>query len=130
MNFVYGELHDPLCSTYQTLEIARLNDALKEAGITDKGVRRKVCEIYFFNAGYFVDSCWFSEKGRRFRPGVCFTEIDNQGRETERTFLADPHFGTALHEYVHGALAWLFDDRHEDVSEIEAGDVQQLGIEK
>jgi hypothetical protein len=73
---VEGDQHDPLCATYQTLELARLNDALKECGISDGSVRRAVCETYFFNSGYFLDSCWFGEGGSRFRVGVYARPVD------------------------------------------------------
>jgi hypothetical protein len=121
MQIIEGEIHDPLSATYQTLELARLNDALAECGIADVELRRRICETYFFNSGYFLDACWFVEEGARFRPGIYFAEI-NSG---DRLFLPDPSIGTMFHEYAHGAAAWLFDDHREDASEIEAGDVSE-----
>jgi len=123
MKIVNGDLHDPLTATYQTLEVARLNQTLKECGVSDVKLRRTICEQYFFHAGYFLDSCWFVEEGRRFRPGLYFAEVDGENRETGTTLLPDPSVGTMFHEYAHGAAAWLFDDHSQDASEIETGDV-------
>ncbi len=123
MDIVEGDQHDRLVATYQTLEIARLNDALKECGITDRELRRKVCESYFFSSGYFLDGCWFAdEDGTRFRPGVYFAEIDEDDQLTGTLFLPDPSFGTVFHEYAHGATGWFFEDRNEQITDIEVGD--------
>lgn len=122
MNIIEGEMHDPLTATLQTLEVARLNEALRESGINDLTLRRSICETYFSNSGYFLDSGWFTEEGRRFRPCIYFAEIGADGRETGNVYMPDPSVGTMLHEYAHGAAAWLFDDHAEDVSEIETGD--------
>jgi len=121
---VEGDPHDPLCTTYQTLEIARLNDALKECGISDARVRRTICETYFFNAGQFLDSGWFAEGDRRFRAGVYFAEIDRANALTGTTYLPDPAVGTTFHEYAHGCAAWLFEDHGESAGEIEVGETE------
>jgi hypothetical protein len=123
MNVIEGAEHDPLSATYQTLELARLNDALKECGIDDAALRRAICETYFFNSGYFLDSCWFGDQGGRFRPGVYFAELSAENEPTGRVLFPDPSIGTMLHEYAHGAASWLFDDHGEDASEIETGDL-------
>jgi len=71
MNTIEGDLHDPLTATYRTLELARLNDALKQCGVADTDLRRKICETYFFDSGYFLDS-WPSLSSvwiGRLRPG-------------------------------------------------------------
>jgi hypothetical protein len=122
MQVVLGDKHDGLTATYQTLEVARLNDALKECGIADAELRRQVCETYFFNSGYFLDGCRFADAGGRFRPGICFAELNELNQPTERVYLPDPAIGTMFHEYAHGAAAWLFDDHGEDASEIDVGD--------
>ena len=126
MKLIEGDIHDPLTATLQTLEVARLNDALRESGITDSTLRRTICETYFFNSGYFYDSGWFTEEGRRFRPGTYFAEIGENGRETGDVYMPDPLVGTMFHEYAHGAAAWLFDDHAEDASEIETGDINEV----
>ncbi|MBA3484657.1 MAG: hypothetical protein H0T51_22865 [Pirellulales bacterium] len=122
MEIVEGEMHDPLTATYQTLELARLNDALTECGVSDSELRRRVCETYFFHSGYFLDGCWFAEDGLRYRPGIYFAEIDDQDKRTGKVHMPDPNIGTMFHEYAHGAAAWLYDDHAEDVSKIEVGD--------
>jgi len=122
MDVVEGDKHDPLTATYQTLELARLNDALKQCGVNDAQLRRRICETYFFDSGYFLDGCWFVEEGTRFRPGIYFAELNEEDRPTGKVYLPDPDIGTMFHEYAHRAAAWLFEDHYEDVSEIEVGD--------
>jgi hypothetical protein len=123
MKIVNGDLHDPLTATYQTLEVARLNRTLKECGLNDGKLRRRICEQYFFDSGYFLDSCWLAEEGRKFRPGIYFSEVDRGNREIGTALLPEPSVGTMFHEYAHGAAAWLFDEHNEDASEIQTGDV-------
>jgi hypothetical protein len=118
-----GGVYDSLTCTYQTIELARLNDVLKEAGLEDVSLRRKICENYFFNSGYFSDSCWFKEGGSRYRPLTCFADFCDQRQEQGRIFIPDPRIGTMFHEYALGAADWVFDRHNENVSEIETGDV-------
>ncbi len=125
MSIINGDLHDRVLVKYQALELARLNQTLQDSGISDVAVRRKICERYFFDSGYFIDSCWLSEQGRRFQPGIYFTEISGGEQSTGTIFLLDLTVGTMLHEYAHGAAAWLFDDHNEDSAEIEVGSIQQ-----
>jgi hypothetical protein len=122
MEIKQGDIHDPLVATYQTLEVARLNNVLKKCGISNAETRRKICEEYFFDSGYFLDSCWFADQGGRFCPGVYFAQVGPDGNETD-IYLPDPSMGTMFHEYAHGAAAWLFDDHSEDASEIQTGDI-------
>ena len=127
MQVIEGDVHDPLCATYQTLEVARLNAVLRACGIADVKVRRQICEQYFFDAGYFLDSGWFSEQGRKFRPGVYFIEVGAaKPTEDQALLLPDSSIGTMFHVYAHGAAAWLFDDHREDASEIETGDINEV----
>jgi hypothetical protein len=98
MDIISGDKHDPLTATYQTLELSRLNAALKECGVADAALRRKICETYFFDLGYFLDGCWFKEEGDRFRPGIYFEEINENDQPTGRVYLPDPNIGTMFHE--------------------------------
>jgi hypothetical protein len=123
VKIIDGAKHDSLTATYQTLEAARLNDALKQCAVADTQLRRRICETYLFDSGHFLDSCWFAEANGRFRPGIHFEDVDAGLRPTARLFLPDPEVGTMFHEYAHGAAAWLFDDHNEDASEIEVGEV-------
>jgi hypothetical protein len=125
MKIVNGDLHDPLMATFQTVEVARLNQIMKDCGIGDRDLRRQICEQYFFDAGYFIDECWLSEQGRKFRPGIYFTELADDSAETTVVLFPDSAIGTMLHEYAHGAAAWLFDDHDEDASEIPTGTVDE-----
>lgn len=123
MDIVEGDDHDVLTATFQSLEVARLNHILKECGLADRDLRRSICEAYFFSSGYFMDSGWFEERERRVRPNVYFESIDAGNQTSQQVFLPNPEVGTMWHEYAHGAVAWLFDDKNEDASEIITGDV-------
>jgi hypothetical protein len=85
--------------------------------------RREICESYFFDSGCFLDSCWFEERGRLFRPGIYFAELKRGGQELGSLRLPDPSLGTPFDEYAHGAAAWFYDDHAEDASEIQTGDI-------
>ncbi|QEG37963.1 hypothetical protein [Bythopirellula goksoeyrii] len=123
MDIFEGDRHDPLSATYQTIEFARLNDVLKECGINDMELRRKICETYFFSSGYFLDSGWFAEEDSRYQPGIYFSEVNDLNQPTKSIFLPDSSVGTMFHEYAFGTSAWLYEDHNEDASEIEIGDV-------
>jgi hypothetical protein len=123
MNVVAGDLHDPCIATYQCLEADQLNTALKASGISDASKRREIIEHFLFHGGYFRDSCWFEQEGRRFRPVMCFEEIEENGRSKDTLLVPDSSLGTLFHEYAHGAAAWLFEQENEDASGIPAGDV-------
>jgi hypothetical protein len=86
MELIEGELHDPLSATYQTLELARLNDVLTECGVIDPQLRRRICETYFFHSGYFLDSDWFAHDGGRFRPGMHFVKLETQNEPSGPVF--------------------------------------------
>jgi len=122
MNIIQGDSHESLTATYQALELARLNDTLKQCGVADVALRRKICETYFFQSGYFLDSCWFSDQGHHFRPGVYFSQLDASNKETGTVFLPEAQMGTMFHEYAHGNATWLYDEHAEDASEIKTGD--------
>jgi len=124
MKVIAGDLHDPCVATYQTLEADQLNQALKACGISGASKRQAIMEHFLFNAGYFRDSRWFEEGGRRFRPVVCFEEVAPDGSSKNRMLIPDGSFGTCFHDYAHGAAAWIF-EHGESTSEIEAGDVSQ-----
>lgn len=123
MEIVEGDTHDALAATYQGVELARLNESLKECGVADRRLRRRICEAYFFDSGRFLDGGWFAEDGRRYRPGLYFEEVDAAGRPTGTAHLPDPAGGTALHEYAHGAAIWHFDDNAESATAVEVGEL-------
>jgi hypothetical protein len=123
MDVVAGDLHDPCIATYQCLEADQLNTALKECGIDDASKRRQVIEQFLFHGGSFRDSCWFEQGGRRFRPVMCFEEIQENGDSKNVLLIPDPGLGTLFHEYAYGAAEWLFDGENEGAYAIAAGSV-------
>ena len=115
-----SEEADRCAATYQSLEMARLNTVLKANGVGSTEVRRAICEGYFFEQGVFVDQGWFVEADLRVSPLVAFAERDGSG-VIQTLHIPDARVGSMYHEYAHGAAAWLFEDKHEDASEIETG---------
>lgn len=127
MKFIQGDKHDKLSAIYQSLEVGRLDEALRENGIEDDELIRRVCETYFFKSGYFFDACWFEIDEVRYRPGLSFEAIGLDNGSAGRVYLADADEGTLLHEYASQSASWYFDlDFEEDDNlppDVEEGDM-------
>ena len=122
MSVIKGDNDNLLAATYQLIEMARLNESLKECGISDMAVRRRVVEHYFFDSGYFLDGCWFAHKECRYRPGIYFRPLDDRNKPIDTVILPNPSTGTWFHEVAHGASMDLYEDYGETLSDIETGD--------
>jgi hypothetical protein len=70
--------YDEMAALYQSLEIARLNEVLKQHGITDREQRKSICAAYFMASGQFLDDGWFRYHpwfgDRKVHPELCFSE--------------------------------------------------------
>ena len=123
METINSSDYEEMASSYQCVEIDRLNVVLKENGISDVEVRKSICEHYFFQSGVFLDSGWIVSEGKKVWPELCFAErpLDpNKGLgEIEKLHVPSDHF--SFHEYAHGDLDLYFEDNGEDMSEIEQG---------
>ncbi|MEM1354712.1 MAG: hypothetical protein AAGC44_13525 [Planctomycetota bacterium] len=108
MQYIHDEKHDELSAIYQSLEVGRLDEALRESGIEDEELIRQVCETYFFKSGYFFDSCYFDIEGVRYRPCLSFEEIDDENQPAGRIYLVDAEEGGMMHEHAHQSVDWYF----------------------
>lgn len=63
-----------LASAFIEVQIMELNDALKEYGIEDAGLRQSICSRFAFGMGNFVDQYWLEVEGTKYYPLVCFSE--------------------------------------------------------
>jgi hypothetical protein len=116
-----------MASTYQMVEIDRLNTILRARGIEDKGTRHQICSDYFFPNGLFLDQDGdpFLWKGKLFHPVLAFAErkIDEQGAHTEIENLhVDDHAN--LYWSAEANLNQYFNKLNEDIRTIK----QQLGL--
>ena len=122
MNIITEDEYEAMATTYQCLEIARLNEVLKQHGIDDAGLRRQICTQFMFDSGEFLDTGWFVTGSKRVYPELCFAERaydEDEGPGEIETLHANPDT-FSFHEYAAGDVGWYFDEQNEDVSEIEA----------
>lgn len=127
--------YDGMAAIYQSVEIDRLNQTLRQHGIVDPELRRAICSHYFKESGRFLDEGWFGYapwfKERRLYPQICFAEKKPQeawgeGHISEIETLYVPREGFAFFNaeggaYTEGNLHWYFDDMDERIEEVERG---------
>lgn len=122
MKILKDDAYAEIAATYQCLEIARLNEILKNNGISDKEDRRKICSAYFFDNGCFLDSGSFISENKEVFPKICFAEceVDPDEGLSEPQNLFVPFQGDyfSWHEYAGGDIYWYFDEHNEDATEI------------
>ncbi len=119
---VQTDVYDEMAATYQLVEMARLNEVLRRHKVPVQA-RRKICEIYFFGAGVFLDCGWLKVEGKQVFPTLCFAErpvdpVEGLGGITK---LYAPSEFFAFHEYVTGDIIACFDERV--VEDIEYGNL-------
>ncbi len=121
MEIIKEDAYEEMAATYQCLEIARLNEVLKQNGIEDVKLREKICGDFTFNSGNFIDSGYFISEGKKVYPEVCFSERvydeDEEPGEIEKLNVPSDYF--AFHEYAFGNISWYFEENSESVSDIE-----------
>jgi hypothetical protein len=119
---VQDDAYEEMASSYQLVEIARLNEVLRRHKVPDRA-RRKICAAYFFEAGVFLDSGWLKAEGKQVFPTLCFAErpVDPEEGLGGITKLHAPSEFFAFHEYVTGGIVACFDEGAEAIDEIERG---------
>jgi len=102
------------------LQVENLNLVLKENGITEKGIRQKICEKFFFEFSESIDSCYLRKEEKLFSPVICFGEFQNKESllVDEINKLHVPTKAISLHESALGNSDWYFEEANEDTSEI------------
>src|SRR4051812_37249796 len=105
--------YEEMGSSYQCLQVARLDAALQEHGITDAAVRRKVSESFLFEMGNFHDEGWLksSADADRVYPLLCFSKtflnIDTPIDQIGEVYV--PSEGFSFHEYAFGNSGLLYE---------------------
>jgi hypothetical protein len=110
---VRDDAYEELGSTYQCLQVCKLDAALQEHGITDAAVRRNVCESFLFAMGNFHDQGWLktSADAEPVYPLLCFSKrflnTDTPVQELGEVFAPSEMF--AFHEYAFGNAGLLYE---------------------
>jgi hypothetical protein len=121
---VRDDVYEEMASTYQVIEIARLNEVLKKHKLTAK-VRRAICEAYFFDNGVFLDCGWLTAADTKVFATLCFAERpldpDEGLGEIETLYVPSEFF--SFHEYAGGDVGVYFDEQEESVADIEHGNL-------
>ncbi|MEN0110946.1 MAG: hypothetical protein AAF805_09505 [Planctomycetota bacterium] len=115
--------YEEIAATYQCLLIDHLKQVLIENGVSNRDLRRQICQSFAFHQGVFDDQFWFEAEGKRWFPLLGFTQT------SPSPVLRTEHLGRVqlrseafeFHEYAHGNADWYFDEHNEDASEINTG---------
>jgi hypothetical protein len=110
---VRDDAYEEMGSAYQCLQVATLDAAMQEHGISDPAVRQKVCESFLFAVGNFHDQGWLkpSAGADRVYPLLCFSKrflnTDTPVGELGEVYAPSEMF--AFHEYAFGNAALLYE---------------------
>ncbi|MDP6467770.1 MAG: hypothetical protein QF918_08520 [Pirellulaceae bacterium] len=111
--------YEKFALAFQVVQIADLNETLKENGITDKELRREICARHLFGIGNFLDQYWFEAEGNKVYPMLSFSErfidIDTDLSTSGTHYIKD---GCAFHESAFGNVDYFFDELDEDAARI------------
>ena len=116
------EFIDGAAMSFMALTVHRLNEALKESGVS-KAKRRSICESFLFDFGYRHDAGWLEHEGRRLYPLVAFaarkpTKSGDLGAIQE---LHVPTEASSWHEYALGVVSQYFDEAGESLEGLQTG---------
>ena len=120
---VRDSAYEQIGPVYQLLQIDVLNESLKDNGIGDPELRRKICRDFVFGLGIFHDQHWFVAGGRTVYPLLCFSQrfLDV---DTDVGMLGDvlaPPESFAFHEHACGRVHAYFEERAEETGDILSG---------
>jgi hypothetical protein len=110
--------YEEMAIAYQCLEIARLNEVLKDKGIQDDNLRREICQNFFIGSGIFLDQGHFVTNGKKVYPEVLFSERQ-EAVGIEVLYMPANLF--SFDEYAFGNIYWYFDEADQSIDEIEHG---------
>lgn len=113
--------------TYQVIEIARLNEVLKENGISDKALRKEICGDYTFGFGDFLDEGYFKVEGKQVFPEMCFSERPIDADKYSAGDIEKLHLPSAMssfHEAAFGNLDYYFEDNNESLADIKTSETE------
>jgi hypothetical protein len=125
--------YEDLGMAWQSLELQRLNEALKQHGVDDKAVREAICIAYGFDSDVFLDQGWLKHDGRYFLPRLCFVELtaeavagddENDNEEDEDSEVQSLHLPSSeLHDSLYSNADFYFNERNETPFDISTGSV-------
>ena len=110
---VRDDAYEEMGSSYQCVQVSTLDEAMREAGIADAEVRRKVCESFLFAMGNLHDQGWLkpSADAEPVYPLLCFSKrflnTDTPVGELGEVFAPSEMF--AFHEYAFDNAALLYE---------------------
>ncbi|HEX8236204.1 MAG TPA: hypothetical protein VF600_09635 [Abditibacteriaceae bacterium] len=130
----YSDDYEELGMAWQSLELRRLNEALKQHGVDDKAVREAICISYGFDCGVFLDQGWLKHDGRYFLPRLCFIELtavavagiedEDDNEEDEDSEVQALHLPSSdLHDSLYSNADFYFNERNEVPFDIPTGSV-------
>lgn len=128
---VRDDVYEQMGASYQCVQIAILDAALQEQGITDAAVRQRICETFIFAMGNFHDQGWFkpSRDSRPVYPLLCFTETfldtDTPLDSLGQVYVPSPMF--AYHECAFGNIDIYFEGDPD--AQVETGNFEGGAIE-
>jgi hypothetical protein len=123
---VRDDAYEEMGYAYQCLQVATLDAAMQEHGISDPAVRQKVCETFLFAMGNFHDQGWLkpSAGAERVYPLLCFSKrfhnTDTPVGELGEVYVPSEMF--AFHEYALGNAALLYEGAPN--AEVETGNFE------
>jgi hypothetical protein len=110
---VRDDAYEEMGAAYQCVQVSVLDAAMREHGVTDPAVRRKVAESFLFAMGDLHDQGWLrpsAESGPVY-PLLCFSRrflnTDTPVGELGEVYAPSELF--AFHEYAFGNAGLLYD---------------------
>lgn len=106
------KIGDPICEDlairWQFQAINLLDHALKGHGVSDRQVRQRILEEFFFHTAVQLDgsSEGIEFEGRQYRPRLVFESSDTP----PSLFVSDKY---DLHDYTHSDIMALFEENAE-----------------
>jgi hypothetical protein len=129
----YSDDYEELGMAWQCLEMQRLNEVLKQHGISDKAMREQICTSYGFDSNVFLDQGWLKHDERYFLPRLCFVELtpeavagetDDTEDEDDDSEVRALHLPLSdLHDSLRGTADLYFNEQNEKPFDIAVGSV-------
>jgi len=111
---VRDDAYEEMGSSYQCLQVATLDAAMQEHGMTDAAVRRSVCESFLFAMGNIHDQGWLkpSANADPVYPLLCFSKrfLNTDTPVEELGEVHAPSEMFSFHEYALGNASLLYED--------------------
>ena len=125
---VREDVYEGVGSSYQCVQVAALDAALREHGVGEPTVRQNISEAFLFAMGAFHDNGWFKPDAasKPVFPLLCFSERFLGGEtpvdELGEVYVPSPTF--SFHEYASGNAALLYEG--DPNAEVETGEVSDV----